>query len=308
MLTASRRALRSTLDTRLSHWGLLDWLRLLWCTSIFWYELISFAWSLRSCSWPDTVLFPGRKRPAHILLVADPQVRDLSTSRSSGFTAARQHLTELALRRNWFFASRKNPDLVVFLGDILASWQLIRSDDDYKRNYAKFLDIFRLDQRIPAYFVPGNNDVGLNIDHAVARQARQRFTSHFGPLNQKIRFQNHTLVMLDAAGLVEEDYLRASKYIEYEDWTPVPHGPVEFVHSLREEDQEHPTILFTHIPLHRPDTASCGSLREKGTIRRGVGPSYQNMLHKKTTAFLLQSITPEIVFRQVLLFDTSAIN
>ncbi|KAI1796436.1 hypothetical protein LXA43DRAFT_969904 [Ganoderma leucocontextum] len=296
MLTASRRALRSTMDTRLSHWGLLDWLRLLWCTAVLWYELASFAWSLRSCSWPDTVLLPGRKRPAHILLVADPQVRDLSTSRGPRFTAARQHLTELALRRNWFFASRKNPDLVVFLGDILVSWRLIRSDDDYKRNYAKFLDIFRLDRRIPTYFVPGNNDVGLNIDPAAARQARQRFTSHFGPLNQKIHFQNHTLVMLDAAGLVEEDYQRAAKYVDYEHWTPVPHGPVEFVHSLREESERHPTILFTHIPLHRPDTGSCGSLREKGTIRRGVGPSYQNMLHKKTTTFLLQNITPEIVF------------
>lgn len=125
----------------------------------------------------------------------------------------------------------------------------------YKRNYAKFLDIFRLDRRIPTYFVPGNNDIGcvafilptdgeaevtrtaffsLNIDPATARQARQRFTSHFGPLNQKIHFQDHTLVMLDAAGLVEEDYLRASKYIDYEHWTPVAHGPVEFVHSLRE--------------------------------------------------------------------------
>lgn len=30
----------------------------------------------------------------------------------------------------------------------------------YKRNYAKFLDTFRLDRRIPSYFVPGNNDVG----------------------------------------------------------------------------------------------------------------------------------------------------
>lgn len=296
MLTASRRALRSTLDTRLSHWGLLDWLRLLWCTAVLWYELVSFAWSLKSCSWPDNVLLPGRNRPAHILLVADPQVRDLSTSRAPRLTAARQHLTQVALRRNWFFASRKNPDLVIFLGDILASWRLIGSDDDYKRNYAKFLDTFRLDRRIPSYFVPGNNDVGLNIDPAAARQARQRFTSHFGPLNQKIRFQNHTFVMLDAAGLVEEDYLRASKYIDYEDWTPMPHGPVEFVHSLRQEDEGHPTILFTHIPLHRPDTASCGSLREKGTIRRGVGPSYQNMLHKKTTAFLLQNITPEMVF------------
>ena len=38
--------------------------------------------------------------------------------------------------------------------------------------------------------------------------------------------------MLDAPGLVEEDYLRAAKYIDYEHWTPRPHGPVEFVRSL----------------------------------------------------------------------------
>ena len=74
----------------------------------------------------------------------------------------------------------------------------------------------------------------LNIDPSAAREARRRFTSHFGPLNQKIHVRNHTFVMLDAAGLVEEDYLRAAKYIDYDRWTPMPHGPVEFVHSLRE--------------------------------------------------------------------------
>ena len=41
--------------------------------------------------------------------------------------------------------------------------------------------------------------------------------------------------MLDAAGLVEEDYLRAARYIDYEHWTPLPRGPVEFVHTLKEE-------------------------------------------------------------------------
>ncbi len=30
----------------------------------------------------------------------------------------------------------------------------------YERSYNKFLDVFRLDRRIPSYFVPGNNDVG----------------------------------------------------------------------------------------------------------------------------------------------------
>ncbi|RPD78258.1 hypothetical protein L226DRAFT_457028 [Lentinus tigrinus ALCF2SS1-7] len=295
MLTASFRR-PALLDAWLSRWEILDWLRLFWCAAVLWYELGSYVWSLGWCSWPDSGLSPARERPAHLLLVADPQVRDLSTSRTTAFAAIHQYLVDLTLRRNWYFASRRSPDVVVFLGDILASWRSIKSDEEYERNYNKFLNIFRLDRRIPSYFVPGNNDVGLNIDTSSARQARQRFTTHFGPLNQHIRVRNHTLVMLDAAGLVEEDYLRAAKYIDYDRWTPLARGAVEFVHSLKEEDQTRPAILFSHIPLHRPDTASCGPLRERGTIRRGVGPSYQNTLGKKTTAFLLKSVTPEIVF------------
>lgn len=50
-----------------------------------------------------------------------------------------------------------------------------------------------------------------------------------------IVIHNHSLVMLDAAGLVEEDYQRSAKYVDYDHWTPLPRGPVEFVHSLRAE-------------------------------------------------------------------------
>lgn len=59
-------------------------------------------------------------------------------------------------------------------------------------------------------------------------------------------------------------------------------------------------ILFSHIPLFRPDTASCGPLRERGTIRRGVGYGYQNTLGKQTTQYLLNSVRPSLVFRHVL--------
>jgi ethanolamine phosphate phosphodiesterase len=60
-----------------------------------------------------------------------------------------------------------------------------------------------------------------------------------------------------------------------------------------------PAILFTHIPLSRPDTASCGNLREHGTIRRGAGPGYQNMFGKLTTQFLLDTVKPNLVLRYV---------
>ncbi|KAI8975796.1 hypothetical protein BD414DRAFT_423665 [Trametes punicea] len=298
MLTASRRSLlRRTRDVLLARWGLLDWLRLLWCSFVLWYEFGSFHYALSTCTWPDHVLpsVCSPERPAHVLLIADPQVRDSSTSGLGLFTF-RHYLVDLALKRNWHFASQKSPDVVIFLGDILASWRLIRTDQEYERNFNKFKKIFRFDPGVTSYYVPGNNDVGLNVEPAAARQARQRFTSHFGSLNQRVILRNHTLVMLDAAGLVEEDYMRAAKYIDYEHWSPIPNGPVEFVRSLQNEAETRPTVLFTHIPLHRPDRASCGPLREKGTIHRGVGPGYQSTLGKKTTAFLLQTLQPSMVF------------
>ncbi|KAI0769691.1 hypothetical protein BD413DRAFT_694218 [Trametes elegans] len=296
MLTATRRSLlRRIRDLCFGRWGLLDWLRLLCCSAVLWYELGSFHYALSTCAWPDSALHASQERPAHVLLLADPQVRDSATSSRVGYSALRQSIQDLVLKRNWHYAYSSRPDIVVFLGDILASWRLIRSDEEYERNLRKFQRIFRADEHVTAYYVPGNNDVGLNIEPAAARQARYRFTKHLGPLNQEVVVRNHSLVMLDAAGLVEEDYLRAAKYIDYDHWSPIPNGPVEFVRSLRDADQR-PMALMTHIPLYRPDTASCGPLREKGTIRRGVGPGYQNTLGKKTTTFLLHTLQPDIVF------------
>lgn len=66
-----------------------------------------------------------------------------------------------------------------------------------------------------------------------------------------------------------------------------------------------PLILLSHIPLARPDSASCGPLRERGTIRRGAGHGYQNTLGKQTTAFLLRSLQPAAVYRSVIDYPNS---
>ena len=66
---------------------------------------------------------------------------------------------------------------------------------------------------------------------------------------------------------------------------------------LAKVPHEHPVILFTHIPLSRPDGASCGPLRERGNIRRGVGRGYQNLLGRETSKFLLDSTSPAVIFR-----------
>ena len=58
-----------------------------------------------------------------------------------------------------------------------------------------------------------------------------------------------------------------------------------------------PVILFSHIPLYRPDGKSCGPLREKGTLRPGVGVGYQNTLEKHASQRLLQAFKPIAIFR-----------
>jgi hypothetical protein len=60
-----------------------------------------------------------------------------------------------------------------------------------------------------------------------------------------------------------------------------------------------PVILFSHIPLYRPEGTDCGPLRERGTIRQGFGTGYQNILGQDATKFLLQKLKPSLILRFV---------
>lgn len=154
------------------------------------------------------------------------------------------------------------------------------------------------------------------MHNAVTKDVRSHYLEAFGYFNQRILVRGHTFVCLDAPGLVEEDYQRSAHGVSYEQWKPVHDGPVQFVKTFNTGDtrllcctirsfsnviplDKHPVILLSHIPLSRPDTASCGPLREKGTIRRGVGHGYQNTLGKQTSSFLLSVLRPSIIFRFV---------
>ena len=58
-------------------------------------------------------------------------------------------------------------------------------------------------------------------------------------------------------------------------------------------------IVFSHIPLSRPESAKCGPLREgseDAKIRKGVGPGYQNLLGRQTSNFIVDAIDPIVVF------------
>ncbi|XP_006461203.1 hypothetical protein AGABI2DRAFT_192735 [Agaricus bisporus var. bisporus H97] len=277
-------------------------LRLFWLVLSLWYEHFVFQASVRSCTWPKPKAVDQQNidgpPPSHILIIADPQILDHRSypGRPAFLTYLTRLVVDLNLRKNWRAAIAKNPDAVVFLGDMMDGGRMDMSDDEYEDYYSRFKDIFRMDKAIYQFYIPGNHDTGLQSRSVFSPLARSRYISHFGPLNNRASISNHTLLFFDAPGFVQEDYERAGQRKSFAEWRPKVGGPFEFVRTVGEVNDLDPAVLFTHIPLYRPDGKSCGPLREKGTIRPGVGFGYQNTLGKDSTSFVLHQMRPTVVF------------
>ncbi|KLO20354.1 Metallo-dependent phosphatase, partial [Schizopora paradoxa] len=311
MLAPQRGRRRRAFIAALKRLSVVNWVRIVWLVAVLWYELGAFFWSAAGCQWPNfdhlklgnsKVRGLGSNSPAHVLLVADPQILDHRSypGRSGWLMSLSQFIVDLNLRKSWLVASRFEPDVVIFLGDMMDNGRLTSSDEEYDAYVARFKSTFKLrDPETKVYYIPGNHDVGLRSSDQFHPRRRQRYLANFGPFNERISIANHTLALLDAPGLVEEDYKRASFGTDFENWKGSSDGAVEFIKEFRRgqsQGSKDPVILFTHIPLHRPDTASCGPLRERGTIRRGVGFGYQLTLGKLTAEFLLRNTRPSLVF------------
>ena len=114
------------------------------------------------------------------------------------------------------------------------------------------------------YYVTGNHDVGwvqvlslslpelihliyfcsLGVSEYFSENARNRFRHHFGPLNHGVLIGNHTILFIDAPGLVEEDFQRRGHSLDYEQWKPLPNGTVEFVKSVTQGNTLPISIIF----------------------------------------------------------------
>ncbi|KAI0688030.1 Metallo-dependent phosphatase-like protein [Cytidiella melzeri] len=278
--------------------SLLNWLRIIWILVVLWFEYGLFTYSLASCGWGNEQLSQSTAPPHRVLLVTDPQVWDLSSSGQGILVRLRHWLYHDSLRKNWVHARSLRPDTIIFLGDIIDSGRKIQGDDAYRNAVRHFRQLFSTKTEIDTYFVPGNEDVGLNLLANAGREARDRYFNYFGPANTKVALSNHTLVFLDAPLLVEEDYRRAKLLKGFHELPANDGGSVAFIRSFKDNliDNRQPVILFTHIPLARPETATCGPLRESGTIHRGAGPGYQNTLGKLTTEFIFEHIKPSLIF------------
>ncbi|GMK59356.1 hypothetical protein CspeluHIS016_0703710 [Cutaneotrichosporon spelunceum] len=276
-------------------------LRFGWVVIVIWYEAGEFFSSLSSCRFPDSKLRKASGTdPVHVVLVADPHVphRVLSHPEDARpwVNAMRQHMEELYMRKSWKVVRRLGRiDAVVFLGDMLDWGRGKLSDQEYDEYFELFRSIFKLPESVATYYVPGNNDIPVGRkSQYFSPFARKRYIEHFGALNQVVNISNHSLVLLDSIGLVEEDWRRYAAEVQFGDWNGVKGGVIEFVKRIG-NDLPSP-ILFSHIPLARPESATCGPLSEHGRILKGVGVGYQNLLGSDTSRFLLNHIKPDIVF------------
>jgi hypothetical protein len=84
------------------------------------------------------------------------------------------------------------------------------------------------------YYVPGNHDLPLGPNKLFSPHARDRYAKHFSPPNAVLEIANHSLILLDAVGLVEEDYRRYAAEMQFGEWDGVKGGVIEFVKSLED--------------------------------------------------------------------------
>ncbi|EJF65103.1 Metallo-dependent phosphatase [Dichomitus squalens LYAD-421 SS1] len=287
---------------------LVNFARLVWLLLVAWYELGVFYSHASSCPWPDETLrisTTSITSPTHVLIVADPQILDRRSypDRPPWLVRLSQLIVDLNLRKSWRGVLRQNPHAVVFLGDMMDNGRFAMSDDEYEKYFRRFKSIFAADENLPVYYLPGNHDIGLGASsprYQFSDHALERYVTHFGALNQRIILANHTVYMIDAPGLVDEELARVSAGMSYSQWAEArPDRTVAYLQSAAQSvsaDPDQPTLLFTHVPLFRPEHADCGPLRERGTIRQGRGLGYQNLLTEQASRLALQSLRPAIIF------------
>ncbi|KAI0344733.1 hypothetical protein BDW22DRAFT_1326677 [Trametopsis cervina] len=282
--------------------SLLNCLAIVWVFTVLWIECGRFSFSIAQCGWEDkrlpsvrsSVTHESPEAPYHVFIITDPQVQAPLPPQQGPISRFRHWIYHHSLRKNWVYARSLKPDAIVFLGDMLDGGRRLSGQKQYSQAVEHFREIFSLQTSTGVHFVPGNEDVGLNPVPTDGPQARDFYVRYFGSANKKVTVRNHTFVLLDAPLLVEEDYRRSKTRKTFEEWHSDDDGSVAFVRSSQRRVD--PVILFTHIPLARPETASCGPLREHGTIRKGAGPGYQNTLGKLTTQFIMEHIKPSLVF------------
>ncbi|MBW0475734.1 hypothetical protein O181_015449 [Austropuccinia psidii MF-1] len=290
-------------------------LRIAWILSIVWGEWLCFRQTILSCHWPtphevasDEGLSQVAGQPFNVLIIADPQLPSMSYSyptRAYLLRILSVKIIDNFMRKSWRLLLRSaRPNAIVFLGDLLDGGVSTRDPIRFQSDVDRFYHTFAIPEHLSIanqnhsriVYLAGNHDVGLfpSTSEANSSMARERFKKNWGSgkLNGALEWGNHSVIWLDAMDLIEEDKRAATGAAQESE------GRVtQFIKGLGGPNMLLPKVLFTHVPLWRPENTSCGSLRESSQqIHQGAGFNYQNEVPEKLTKMVLETIQPTLVF------------
>ncbi|OXU20292.1 hypothetical protein TSAR_013928 [Trichomalopsis sarcophagae] len=180
------------------------------------YEIQAFKWSLRKCT--DCVT---------VLLIADPQILGYQNENYKGSAWAMWD-SDRYLKKTFSRAvSRTQPDVIVFLGDLMDEGHIANAEDfeKYKRRLAH---IFDTPDHIMKIYLPGDNDIGGEED-MVSSHIHERFNYAYT--------QSDTLVYSTAT------FFKVNRLTK-----TIPAAPKEaFLNDYAERNTTN--VVLSHMPL-----------------------------------------------------------
>ncbi|KAJ2158012.1 hypothetical protein GGF46_004091 [Coemansia sp. RSA 552] len=262
-------------------------LRLFWIALLFYGEIGIYYWHVHQCHWPSRIETQTGTKAAYerVAIVADPQIVDhYSYGQKGALLRLVEFFTDIYIRKSYIVLQQlRAPITAIFLGDLMdggREWDNAAWKDEYARYKALFTN--RNPGTLRVYDMAGNHDIG--IGNAVVDKALERFHKYVGPTNQVLHIGGHTVVLLDTLTLESDD-------------PRVSNSSRQLVESLRGNNTTS-RLLFTHVPLARPDGTNCGPLRQSRShaLLNRRGYQFRDQLFRNTTSYILDAIQPAAVF------------
>ncbi|KAI8080780.1 Metallo-dependent phosphatase-like protein, partial [Gilbertella persicaria] len=160
------------------------------------------------------------------------------------------------------------------LGDLMDNGREWQDDGFFDKEVQRFHTIFPPNNHL--HYMAGNHDIGFGQRINATRV--DRFEHYFGPTFYTFEKHGFLFVVLDTVSLCSNE-------------SAIP---------LLDNIPQHPrTLLFTHIPLYRAASQTCGPYRRQSRsnwILNEAGYQYQNLVPEHLSNLILDKVKPLLVF------------
>ncbi|KAL0491819.1 ethanolamine phosphate phosphodiesterase [Acrasis kona] len=251
----------------------------------------------------------ARSDGKNILIVSDPQLTDnfsysFLEANPFGFISRMVYFfSDLYMKKNFLsllLLNSPNVDAIVFNGDLMDAGRG-QNNKMWIWEYERYQTVFSQPKgykAVPTYNVSGNHDIGFGDR---TKNVIDRFKSKFGErLNYEFNVGGVKFLVINSLYLEQisyRHYEEADRDVNLYDMNEYRNEALNFINKYVSKDQTN-TVLFSHVPLFREDYQSCGAYQDsrRTPMRQGRGISYQNLLQKHTSDYILKAIKPKRVF------------